>query len=338
MPILSLSGALVVCIIQARLDVPIRLVLDGVGTKVRQFSGLADQSVALSLAIVGNALQMFTDRCDQSSRPMPLGSISQMHVVLLTAYICALPCHAQLEVPGPIVLDGQASEDRQIHGLADPLTPDAGMNLDAARATATSYTMLQGSASMTGTLFPAPDAYVVGMAVTVVPMVTNSAAATLDLNGLGPRFIVKQGSVALAAGDLEPQVPVRVIYDGEHFQLISSVQLHCPEGQSVVTREYCISDSAFAATSYFNAAAQCAVQGTRLCTFSEWAFACRSMPGFLATVQEAEWVDHAANYTNGAKLVGAGIDGEDVASGTGCALGGLDLPTGVHQYRCCSNR
>lgn len=269
---------------------------------------------------------------------MQLGRSSKLFLVLSTSAVCAIPCHAQLEIPGPIVLDSPVSEERQIKGLADPLVPDAAMSLDAARATTTSFTFLQGSASMTGTLVPTPQAYVAGMAITVVPTLTNEAAATVDLNGLGPRFIVKQGNVVLAAGELEPQVPVRVMYDGEYFQLISSVQLQCPEGLSAVTKEYCISDNAVEATSYFTAAAQCAAQGTRLCTISEWAFACRSMPGFLATVQEAEWVDHAANYTNGAKLVGAGIDGEDVASGTGCAFGGQDVPTSNHKYRCCANR
>jgi hypothetical protein len=144
--------------------------------------------------------------------------------------------------------------------------------------------------------------------------------------------------LALDAGDLQPDVPARLIYDGERFQLVSAIQLPCKAGFSAVNKAYCIADSAAEAATFFAATNLCATQGGRLCTFSEWAYACRSMTGFLATVGSAEWVDHAANYTNGAKLVGAGIDGEVAQPGVGCTYGGLDLPTNPYRYRCCTTR
>lgn len=253
------------------------------------------------------------------------------------ASICYPAC-GQWELPVPLELTGTSSTDRQVTGLADPLDARDAMNLDATRTLATMMTTVSGSTAIIGALTPAPSAYSVGMVVVVVPVEPNEAGATLELNGLGPKFMVKTGGVPLAAGDLRANVPSRFIYDGERFQLISSTPLPCPAGFSSAGRSFCIADGTLAAANFFNAISGCASLGARLCTISEWSHACFRLPGFLATVTEPEWVDHAANGNTGAKLVGVGIDGDQPVLGTGCNFGGQDLPTMPHTYRCCSTR
>jgi len=245
---------------------------------------------------------------------------------------------AQLEIPTRSVLDGQNATERQVLGLGDPLTTDAAVSLEAARSTTANIANVSGVGSLTGILIPAPSSYTPGMEVTIVPTQANAAAATLDLNGLGPRLILKTGGVTLASSDLVPGTPVRLIYDGEYFQLLSSTQLPCPAGFTAATREYCIADSSDAAISFFSAAVACSARGARLCTISEWAHACFRIPGFLSTVTTAEWVDHAANNAATAKVAGAGNNGEVDIAGTGCNYGGWGLPANPFRFRCCANR
>ena len=254
--------------------------------------------------------------------------------------ICSLSFHAfaQLEVPGPIVLEGATPEQRQILGLADPQTLDAAISLGALRASTVSYTQLQGTADLTGTLVPAPDAYTIGLIVTALTAEANLPDPTLDLNGLGQRPIVKQGGLPLDSADLLPGIPVRLVYDGAQFQLISSGALPCPSGLVAVGREYCVATHPNNAVTFFEANRACAVKGTRLCTLSEWAHACYTIPAFLGTVTTAEWVDHAANDNSGAKLVGAGNNGQDDVPGTGCHFGAQSPPYTPYRYRCCSHR
>jgi len=249
-----------------------------------------------------------------------------------------IPCTAQLEIGASVVLDGAEDADRQVIGVDDPVSPDAAVGLGSARATSANYAVLSGITSLTGVLTPAPSMYTVGMVVTIVPGGPNAAAATVDLNGLGPRSIVKQGALPLDSADLAPGVPARIVYDGERFQLISSTPLPCPTGFSAANREYCIADQSQDAVPFYSAISACSTSGARLCTISEWMHACSKYQGFLATVITAEWVDHAANNATGAKVLGAGNNGEMDVPGTSCRYGGWSIPENAYRYRCCTNR
>lgn len=244
---------------------------------------------------------------------------------------------AQWDVPVKLVLTGQTPDDRQVTGLADPVAAHDAVSLDAVRTNVYAHTSVNGSTALIGQLTPAPEGYSAGMVVTIIPTQTNTEAATLELNGLGPRFIVKTGNVPLMAGDLQPDMPARLIYDGTYFLLISATHIQCPSGYTSPHHDLCIQNEPQAAATFFNAASTCIGQGARLCTLSEWSRACHVLSGFFDTVLEAEWVDHAANYSTGAKLVGVGIDGGE-AVGAGCDFGGQNTPITPARFRCCIDR
>lgn len=306
-------------------------------------------TVLSTVAIAGNKV-----------RPLPSlsalhkGSMVERILTLVAGHLCftaarrtlfwcmVLTLHgtvrAQLDIPVPLSFTSDAPADRQIGGLADPLSPDAAVSANAARSMAMNRTIVQGSASMTGSLTPPLDAYSIGLSITVLPTEVNQQAATLDLDGLGARFIVKNGDQVLDSADLRPGIPVRLIYDGTYFQLLNRTYLTCPTGFSVVNGSYCIGDLPLATNSFFGAASACAAMNARLCTINEWAYACRSIPGFLGTVITAEWVDDAANNTDGAKLLGAGNNGEIDLPGTSCTFGTQNSPYNLFRARCCANR
>jgi len=73
------------------------------------------------------------------------------------------------------------------------------------------------------TVTPAPlSGYPTGMVVNFKPDADNAAAPTLNVNGMGAKAIVKEGSTALAADDMKAGQIVSLIYDGTNFQMAAS--------------------------------------------------------------------------------------------------------------------
>ncbi len=73
------------------------------------------------------------------------------------------------------------------------------------------------------TLAPAPAAYVTGMVIRFKANTVNTGGATLNVNGLGAKAIVKSFNIALSDGDIKAGQFVEVQYDGTNFQMLSPV-------------------------------------------------------------------------------------------------------------------
>ena len=69
------------------------------------------------------------------------------------------------------------------------------------------------------TLSPAVTSYVAGQRFIFKSGSTNTGAATLNVNGLGAKSLVKGVSTALAAGDITSGEVVEAVYDGNNFQI-----------------------------------------------------------------------------------------------------------------------
>jgi len=248
--------------------------------------------------------------------------------------------NGQWQVPVPIIMNAQDPADRQVIGLADPMSNDAAVSYEALLANATTYTPTTGSATLVGTLTPPLSTYTPGMIVTIRPMDPNAASAMLDLDGLGPVPIVKWGNVPLDSADLPVDVPVRMIHTGGAFLLLGNTYAPCPSGFTLINRSYCIADSSFASPlSFLDAVSACATIGARLCTISEWSHACTTTPGFLATVSAVEWVDHASNGATDAKVMGSGRTANQViTTEMGCTYGSTAHYAAHLRFRCCSTR
>ena len=83
----------------------------------------------------------------------------------------------------------------------------------------------QASDTYVVTLSPVPSAYTAGMTVSFKANTVNTGAATLNVNSLGAKSIVKSYNLPLATGDIKANQIVEVIYDGTNFQLLSPVTL-----------------------------------------------------------------------------------------------------------------
>lgn len=265
-----------------------------------------------------------------------------MRTLLTTAVsgLLAFPICAQLELPVPLHLTSSDASERQVVGLGYPLTSDAAVSVDAARFSATKQAVVSGQQVLVGNLTPMPSGYTMGMIVNVIPDSVNTWDAVIDLNGLGSRPLLKSSGTPIDSADLRPGVPARLLYDGSGFRVISSILMPCPEGYFEGGREYCIESESRADTSFYGSVGVCRKSGARLCTMAEWVHACTSNSWFIGTVLNHEWVDSAANNTNGAKRVGNGGDGTpDGPVGIDCLHGSwAAYPTGISRFRCCKSR
>jgi hypothetical protein len=80
---------------------------------------------------------------------------------------------------------------------------------------------VSGTDTITGTLSPAITAYATGLRLTLIPLNNNAGAATLALNGLAAKAIVKQNAAVLVAGDLVAGVPAELSYNGTTFTVLN---------------------------------------------------------------------------------------------------------------------
>jgi len=79
----------------------------------------------------------------------------------------------------------------------------------------------QGSDTYVITLDPAPAAYVVGMEIMFKANTANTGAASLNVNALGAKTIVKGVSTALANNDILANMFCKCVYDGTNFVLLN---------------------------------------------------------------------------------------------------------------------
>ena len=125
--------------------------------------------------------------------------------------------------------DGQSTPTADITmGTYKIITLGAGtVASDAARldqvqgGTSTYITTVTGTDTITGTVLPALAAYAAGNQFSFVVANTNTAAVTINIDGMGAKAITRTGSTALVAGDMIAGQAVEIIYDGTRFQLIN---------------------------------------------------------------------------------------------------------------------
>lgn len=261
------------------------------------------------------------------------------YATLLTLGLaCCQYAFGQLDLPVHLELSGTAPVDRQVMGLADPVSTDAAMSVDAARAGVVSSTTTTGTSTLIGTLSPDPVSLTPGMLVTIVPQEPNAAGALFDLNGTGGRVLLKWGGLPLDSADLPIGAPSRLVFDGTNWQVLNWNARPCPTGSSVANARFCVDDTVRGTGSYYEGVAVCAARGGRLCSFGEWSTACRRDPTFLPTVSGYEWIEDAANNPNDGKVMGQGYNGPDVMEGITCEYGNTHPPTTVNMFRCCYDR
>lgn len=81
-----------------------------------------------------------------------------------------------------------------------------------------------GTDTITATAPLSVAAYALGQCFRFTAANANTGAATININSLGAKSITKNGSTALAAGDIASGMVCEIVYDGTRFQLVGARQ------------------------------------------------------------------------------------------------------------------
>lgn len=131
---------------------------------------------------------------------------------------------------GSIASDGQTtpSANLPMGGYNHTSVADATLRNQYASAgqvqdnTAAYLTTVAGTNVITAVGAFGMSAYATGQVFTFIASGTNTGATTLNINSLGAKPVTKNGSIALAAGDIVSGQAVTVFYDGTQFQINAS--------------------------------------------------------------------------------------------------------------------
>lgn len=136
-----------------------------------------------------------------------------------------IPAEGNVIEPGtPIIAENMNKIEQGIKDAHDGLSGigNVSQELDEHKADDTShvrYGVGTGTNAIAVTLNPAPTALVEGMAISFKNTTANTGAATLNLNGLGAKPIVKSNGGALSSGNLKAGSIYTVRYSGTSFIL-----------------------------------------------------------------------------------------------------------------------
>jgi hypothetical protein len=107
-------------------------------------------------------------------------------------------------------------------GVGSAATDSA--NLSQVQSTVTKLlTSVSGADTITAVGAPVVAAYAAGQMFYFVATGDNTGAVTLNIDALGAKAVTRDGSVALAAGDIKSGEVVVVVYDGTRFQVVSQL-------------------------------------------------------------------------------------------------------------------
>lgn len=127
-----------------------------------------------------------------------------------------------------ITKDGQTTPtanipmgNNKITGMAAGTAATDAANLSQAQSTAAKLLTVSGTDTITASGSPTVASYVTGASYYFTPAGSNTGAATINIDSLGAKSITKNGTTALAAGDLTANRMTVVVYDGTQFQLVN---------------------------------------------------------------------------------------------------------------------
>ena len=95
-------------------------------------------------------------------------------------------------------------------------------NISQIQSSFGTFLTVSGADTIIASVSPSLTSYVVGQSFKFLAAATNTGAVTINISALGAKSIVKNGTTALAAGELISGSLYQIVYDGTNFQLIGA--------------------------------------------------------------------------------------------------------------------
>ncbi len=171
---------------------------------------------------VTNPISLFSDAALTTPIANPVRTDSYGRP-LTDIYFSAAQYSYQLKTSALVSIEGPKNRDA---------IPTAASVASAQAGTATWGGTAGGTANaITLSLTPAITAYTDGMSIRFRVALDNSAAVTVSVNGIGAKNVVKNDGEALAAGDIQQNDTVTIVFDTTNNRF----QLHSPNTGALLT-------------------------------------------------------------------------------------------------------
>ncbi len=222
--------------------------------------------------------------------------------------MCTLGLVAQVDIDHALQFKSATDSLNQLEQVGAPSALDHAINVLTYQNGTVVHATATGNDTLIVNFTPAPTAYAEGMKLFVSSTGNNSLAGHINVNGLGLVGIYKHATDTLDSLDIRAGKLLTIVYDGANFQLQNPATKACPNGFTSVNDDYCINtDDNGSVVTFWEAAAWCADQNAKLCSWGQWYYACqKSGLGLVNMTNNWEWIDAGQNHTDAAAMAGAG--------------------------------
>lgn len=242
-------------------------------------------------------------------------------------------CKAQVTVTDSITLNNIDASKRQVENLGLPNLKSNAVNVFTYQSNYLLFGNILGGTDTLTLKFPVKyEKYYTGMVIYFLALNNNNGSLFVNVDSLGTKEI-KVYNRSLNPNEIIANRIIRLMYNGNNFDLQSEPSSPCPNGFTSVNQKFCIEIDERDSLSFYDANIVCGDMNARLCTWSEWKYACDNNGALLNIIGNYEWIDDAENYTGG--FIGAKVSG-----GTSCTdnLSQNTSTTNIRKYRCCYTR
>jgi len=259
----------------------------------------------------------------------------EMRTLPLLLLLIGGDCLAQVQVDRPLILTGPTDTDRQVLSLPNSSEPAAVLTAGVEQAGAYRTVTATGTSLWNVTLPSLISDPIPGTHLLLLTPATASGPVSLLVNGAGPFPLINSVQSPYDATEVEAGSPLSVVFDGTSFHVLNGsiyARKPCDPGLVAVSEAFCIQPTEHGASDFFTANANCAANGLRLCSWTEFIVACNKATelGLTGMLGNWEWTDDAVNENGSARIAGS-----STCSTTGTALvsGSID-----RNSRCCHSR
>jgi hypothetical protein len=250
-----------------------------------------------------------------------------MHKYLTIIFsILTFQCYSQIEINNSIM--AVPGDSIQISNLGLVTDSSALISLDRTRK---NNHLFFESNIISDTAYISIDTTITniksGLVIYLKTLNPNSGKLILRINNSNFEVLKNNGSI-LNAGDMIIDKVSLLIYNDGVFHYLNPERGNCPNGFVQPNKKYCIQINEQLGN-FWQSVDNCLSNNYRLCTWSEWYYACskRVDLGLNGMINNWEWVNQAQNEEHQAKGVGSGK----------CEIAYHWGFTGILGYRCCFN-
>lgn len=152
----------------------------------------------------------------------------------------------------------------------------------------------------------------------------NTAGLVVKVNGIS-YSVKKNNGYPISGAEVIPSKVCILVFNGNHFVFLNSELPKCPSSFAQPNTSYCIEKNERTGN-FWTAMITCNSLGYRLCSWSEWYYACQKAGlGMTGLTNNWEWINNGQNEPTNGKVVGSGI----------CEKTTHQILTNNGFYRCC---